>query len=269
MNMDPIEYRIHGSDLQYVEVRLAPGRCAVAEPGAMMYVDDDIQVSTEIGDGSGRETSFLGRLWRGLRRKFSGESLFTSIYRNDAAADRRVAFAAPGPGQIVPIDLAASGGSLIVQRGAFLAGARGVEVGLAWQKRIRVGLFGGEGFIMQKLSGDGVAFVHASGALTEMQLAPGQSLRVDSGCLVALQPSVRYDIRYAGKLKTALFGGEGLFFAQLSGPGTVWLQSMPLKRLSRTLLGMAMSASPRGRIGWFLVVIAFMLINIFSMPFPN
>ncbi|WP_022976882.1 TIGR00266 family protein [Nevskia ramosa] len=268
MNMDPIEYRIHGSDLQYVEVRLAPGRCAVSEPGAMMYVDDDVQVSTEIGDGSGRETHFLSRLWRGVRRKFSGESLFTSIYRNDAATDRRVAFAAPGPGQIVPIDLAVSGGTLIVQRGAFLAGARGVEVGLAWQKRIRVGLFGGEGFIMQKLTGNGVAFVHASGALTEMQLAPGQSLRVDTGCLVALQSSVRYDIKYAGKIKTALFGGEGLFFAQLSGPGTIWLQSMPLKRLSRTLLGMAATANPTGRIGWFLVIIAVAVINILTMDIP-
>ena len=269
MNMDPIEYRIHGSDLQYVEVRLAPGRCAVSEPGAMMYVDDDVQVSTEIGDGSGRETAFLARLWRGLRRKFSGESLFTSIYRNDAGSDRRVAFAAPSPGQIVPIDLASAGGSLIVQRGAFLAGARGVEVGLAWQKRIRVGLFGGEGFIMQKLSGDGTAFIHASGALTEMQLAPGQHLRVDTGCLVALQSSVRYDIQYAGKVKTALFGGEGLFFAQLSGPGTVWLQSMPLKRLSRTLFGMATMAQPRSRLGWFLVFIVVALMNLFTLPLPG
>ena len=180
-----------------------------------------------------------------------------------------VAFAAASPGQIVPIDLSVVGGELIVQRGAFLAGARGVEIGIALQKRIRVGFFGGEGFIMQRLTGNGVAFVHASGALTEMQLAPGQHLRVDTGCLVALQSSVRYDIQYAGKVKTALFGGEGLFFAQLSGPGTVWLQSMPLKRLSRTLFGMATMAQPRSRLGWFLVFIVVALMNLFTLPLPG
>lgn len=257
MDMDPIRYQIHGDDLQYVEVQLDPGRTAVAEPGALMYVDDGIDVSSEVGDGSGRETFFLARLWRGIRRQFSGESLFTAVHVNRAATPRRVAFAAASPGQIVPVDLAAVGGELIVQRGAFLAGARGVEIGVALQKRIRVGVFGGEGFLMQRLSGTGTAFIHASGALTRMELAPGENLRVDTGCLVALQTSVRYDIRYVGKLKSALFGGEGLFFAQLSGPGTVWLQSMPLKRLSQTMLGSAMQAAkPRGAGGliWFIVL---------------
>ncbi|MCX7073008.1 MAG: TIGR00266 family protein [Gammaproteobacteria bacterium] len=265
MDMDPIDYSIHGDDLQYVELRLAPGRCAVSEPGAMMYVDDGVTIRSEIGDGSGRETHFLGRLWRGIRRSFSGESLFTSVYANDAAGPRRVAFAAASPGQIVPVDLAAVGGELIVQRGGFLAGARGVEIGVALQKRIRVGLFGGEGFIMQRLTGNGTAFIHASGALTEMRLAPGESLRVDTGCLVALQNTVHYDIRYVGRLKSALFGGEGLFFAQLSGPGTIWLQSMPLKRLSQTMLGSAMAASrPRGALGilWVIAIAAFVIANI-------
>lgn len=265
MDMDPIDYDIHGDDLQYVEVRLAPGRHAVSEPGAMMYVDDGVTVSSEIGDGSGRETHFLARLWRGIRRSLSGESVFTSTYANDTALTRRVAFAAASPGQIVPVDLAAVGGELIVQRGAFLAGARGVQIGIALQKRIRVGLFGGEGFLMQRLSGNGVAFIHASGALTEMQLAPGESLRVDTGCLVALQNTVRYDIRYVGRLKSVLFGGEGLFFAQLSGPGTVWLQSMPLKRLSQTMLGSAMAAGrPRGALGilWAVAVVVFVIAQL-------
>ncbi len=265
MDMDPIDYSIHGDDLQYVEVRLEPGRRAVSEPGAMMYVDDGVTVSSEVGDGSGRETNIFSRFWRGIRRSFSGESLFTATYANDAGVPRRVAFAAASPGQIVPIDLGSVGGELIVQRGAFLAGARGVEIGLALQKRIRVGFFGGEGFIMQRLTGNGVAFVHASGALTEMRLAPGESLRVDTGCLVALQNSVNYDIRYVGKLKSALFGGEGLFFAQLSGPGTIWLQSMPLKRLGKTLFGAAVTAGrPGGAIGivWALVVVAIIVVRI-------
>jgi uncharacterized protein (AIM24 family) len=229
----------------------------------MMYVDDGVDVASEIGDGSGRETFFLARLWRGIRRSFSGESLFTAVYANKGTTPRRVAFAAASPGQIVPIDLAAVGGELIVQRGAFLAAARGVEIGVALQKRIRVGLFGGEGFIMQRLTGNGTAFVHASGALTRMQLAPGESLRVDTGCLVALQTSVRYDIRYVGKLKSALFGGEGLFFAQLSGPGTIWLQSMPMKRLSQTLFGSAMQAGrPRGAGGFiWLFVLAMIFLG--------
>lgn len=265
MNMDRIDYRIEGDDLQFVEVVLAPGACAVAEPGALMYVDDGIEVTTEIGDGSGRETGLASRLWRGVRRRFSGESLFSAVHRNVSLQPRRVAFAAATPGQIVPIDLAAVGGELIVQRGAFLAGARGVEVGIALQKRIRVGLFGGEGFLMQRLRGNGIAFIHASGALSRMELAPGESLRVDTGCLVALQPSVRYDIRYVGKLKAALFGGEGLFFAQIAGPGTVWLQSMPLKRLGQTLFGAAMSASrPRGIGGilWLLIIALVFIGNL-------
>ncbi|WP_293003592.1 TIGR00266 family protein [Nevskia sp.] len=265
MTMDAIEYRIEGDDLQFVEIRLEPGQCAVAEPGAMMYIDDGIEMSTELGDGSRRASNFFSRLWRGVRRKFSGESLFSAIFENTATTPRRVAIAAASPGQIVPIDLRAVGGELICQAGAYLAAARGVEIGVALQKRLRVGFLGGEGFIMQKLTGDGIAFVHASGALTQMQLAPGQSLRVDTGCLVALQTSVRYDIQYAGRVKTALFGGEGLFFAQLTGPGTVWLQSMPLKRLSRTMLGSAMAAGrPAGALGivYVIVIGIIVLVNI-------
>lgn len=248
MDMDPIDYSIHGDDLQYVEVRLEPGRRAVSEPGAMMYVDDGVTVSSEVGDGSGRETNLLSRFWRGIRRSFSGESLFTATYANYSTSARRVAFAAASPGQIVPIDLAAIGGELIVQRGAFLAGARGVEIGIALQKRIRVGLFGGEGFIMQKLDGDGLAFIHAGGTLYTRTLAPGEVLRVDTGCIVALQPSVNFDIQYVGKLKSALFSGEGLFYAMLRGPGQVWLQSLPLSRMANRIVmaAPAIGGSQRG-----------------------
>jgi uncharacterized protein (TIGR00266 family) len=261
--MDPIRYRIDGDDLQLVEIELDAGHSAVAEPGAMMYMDHGLVIDTVLGDGSGRGNALV-RLWRGLKRSFTGESLFSSVFTNPDGAARRVAFAAPYPGKIVPIDLQSVGGMLICQKGAFLCAARGVEVGVALQKRLRVGFFGGEGFIMQKLEGDGTAFIHASGMLSEIRLQPGEKLRVDTGCLAALQPSVRYDIQYAGRMKTALFGGEGVFFASLQGPGTVWLQSLPIKRLAARIIVDGIRQRSRGwgaRI-YLVLVILFLLLML-------
>ena len=263
--MDPIRYRIDGDDLQLVEISLDAGCSAVGEPGAMMYMDEGMAMDTALGDGSGRG-NVLVRLWRGLKRSFTGESLFSSIFTNPEGPPRRVAFAAPYPGKIVPIELAEIGGTLICQKGAFLCAARGVEVGIALQKRLRVGFFGGEGFIMQKLDGQGTAFIHASGMLSQIRLQSGESLRVDTGCLAALQSTVRYDIRYAGKLKTALLGGEGLFFATLEGPGMVWLQSLPIKRLAARILadGVRQRSRSWGARLYLLGVIAFLIFAFVS-----
>jgi uncharacterized protein (TIGR00266 family) len=260
--MSDMEYRIEGSDLQFVQVALAPGETMVGEPGAMMYLDEGITMDTRLGDGV--DEGLFSRLLGAFKRAFTGESMFSTLFENATSRPLRVAFAAPAPGRILAIDLAANGGSLICQKGAFLAGTQGVRVGLAFKKRLRVGFFGGEGFIMQRLTGQGTAFIHATGALTEMQLAPGQMLRVDTGCLAALQTTATYDIKYVGKLKTTLFGGEGMFFAHLKGPGTVWLQSLPIKRLVKAL---AAGSRPRGigaRLLYFALVIFGVLAAILS-----
>jgi uncharacterized protein (TIGR00266 family) len=260
--MSDMEYRIEGSDLQFVQVMLAPGETLVGEPGAMMYLDEGITMDTRLGDGV--DEGIFSRLLGAFKRAFTGESMFSTLFENATSRPLRMAFAAPAPGRILAIDLAANGGSLICQKGAFLAGTQGVRVGLAFKKRLRVGFFGGEGFIMQRLTGHGTAFIHATGALTEVQLAPGQMLRVDTGCLAALQTTATYDIKYVGKLKTTLFGGEGMFFAHLKGPGTVWLQSLPIKRLVKAL---AVGSRPRGigaRLLYFAVVILGVLAAILS-----
>jgi len=228
-----IDYRIFGEDMQFVEIELDPGESAVAEAGAMMYMTNGIQMETIFGDGSGQQQSgLMGALMSAGKRVLTGESLFMTVFGNQAAGKQRVAFAAPYPGRILVMDLAQLGGQLICQKDAFLCAARGVSIGIAFQKKIGVGLFGGEGFIMEKLEGDGLCFIHAGGMLHDMVLQPGEQLRVDTGCLVALQPSVNYDIQFVGKIKTAFFGGEGLFFATLTGPGKVWLQSLPFSRLA-------------------------------------
>ena len=265
--MDPIEFRLAGDDLQFVEMRLAAGQTAVGEPGAMMFMDDGVTMDTVLGDGSKR-SNFVVRLARGLKRMFTGESMFTCVFHNPSGEAKRVAFAAPYAGKIVPIDLATVGGRLICQRGAFLCAAQGVELGIAFQKRLRAGFFGGEGFIMQHLSGDGPVFVHASGMLSQMRLDAGQTLRVDTGCLVALQTSVQYDIRFAGRVKTALFGGEGLFFATLRGPGTVWLQSLPVRRMAARMIadGLRARSSSVGARLYLLIFIAAILISLFMGP---
>jgi uncharacterized protein (TIGR00266 family) len=229
-----VDYRIEGEDLQFVEVELDPGESVVAEAGALMYMTAGVEMETIFGDGSAQSQSkgLMGALLGAGKRVLTGESLFMTVFTAQGGSKERVAFAAPYPGRILPMDLAKLGGELICQKDAFLCAAKGVSIGVAFQKKIGVGLFGGEGFIMERLQGDGLTFVHAGGMLTEMQLEPFQKLRVDTGCIVALQPSVSYDIQFVGSVKTAFFGGEGLFFATLTGPGHVWLQSLPLSRMA-------------------------------------
>jgi uncharacterized protein (TIGR00266 family) len=235
--------------MQYVELELDPEEACIAEAGGMFYMEDGIDMDTVFGDGSANQGGFFGKLMGAGKRLITGESLFTTIYTNKGQGKRKVAFGAPYPGKIIPVDLAKVGGTFICQKDAFLAAARGVSIGIAFQKKIGVGFFGGEGFIMQKLEGDGMAFVHAGGTMMTRQLAPGETLRVDTGCLVALQPTVEYDIQYVGKVKTALFGGEGLFFAQLRGPGTVILQSLPFSRLASRIFAAAPRAQGGGGAG--------------------
>lgn len=240
-----IDFQILGSEMQFVEVELDPGESAVAEAGSMMYMMPGITMETVFGDGSQQQqgnSGLMGALLGAGKRLLTGESLFMTVFTNKGTGKQRVAFAAPYPGKILPMDLAAIGGELICQKDSFLCAARGVSVGIAFQKKIGVGLFGGEGFIMQRLQGDGLTFVHAGGTLHSVDLAPGETLRVDTGCIVALQPSVNYDIQFVGNVKTALFGGEGLFFATLSGPGRVWLQSLPFSRLANRIYAAAPKA---------------------------
>ena len=240
--MDVIDYEIFGNEMQYVEIELDPGEAAIGEAGSLFYMDPDIDLDTVFGDGSNQQSGIFGKLLGAGKRLVTGESLFTTVYTNQGGTKRRVAFAAPYPGKIVPIDLSRIGGTLIAQRDAFLCAARGVSLGIAFQRKISTGFFGGEGFIMEKLDGDGMVFVHAGGTILERQLAPGETLRVDTGCVVAYEPSVDFDIQYVGKIKTALFGGEGLFFATLRGPGHVWLQSLPFSRLASRVF----AAAPQG-----------------------
>jgi uncharacterized protein (TIGR00266 family) len=245
--MDVIDYEIFGNEMQYVEVELDPGEAAIGEAGSLFYMDPGIDLDTVFGDGSNAQNGVLGALFGAGKRFISGESIFTTVYVNRDSMKRHVAFAAPYPGKIIPIDLARIGGTLIAQRDAFLCGARGVSLGVAFQRRLGAGFFGGEGFIMERLEGDGMVFVHAGGTILERQLQPGEVLRVDTGCVVAYQPSVDFDIQYVGKIKTALFGGEGLFFATLRGPGHVWLQSLPFSRLASRVFAAAPQAGGHAR----------------------
>ena len=245
--MHEIDYKVYGDDLQFVEVELDPMEAVVAEAGGMMYMEDGIEMETIFGDGSKQQSGFLGSLMSAGKRLITGESLFMTVFQNRGQGKKKVAFGAPYPGKIVPVHLAEVGGELIAQKDSFLCAAKGVSVGIAFNKKIGVGLFGGEGFIMQRLTGDGWAFVHAGGTIIQKQLAPGETFRVDTGCIVAFQPSVQYDIQYVGKIKSALFGGEGLFFATLRGPGHVWLQSLPLSRLADRILAASPRAGGSGR----------------------
>ena len=233
--MHVIDYKIFGSEMQFVEIELDPGEATVAEAGGMMYMEDGVEMETVFGDGSQQKSGAMSALMGAGKRLLTGESLFMTIFVNQGQGKKKVAFASPYPGKIIPLDLKELGGQIICQKDAFLCAAKGVSVGIAFQKKLGVGLFGGEGFIMQKLEGDGYAFVHAGGTLTKRDLAPGEMIRVDTGCIVALQPSVSYDIEYVGKVKSALFGGEGLFFATLRGPGRIWLQSLPFSRLANRI----------------------------------
>ena len=239
MAMDVIDYEIKGAEMQFVEVELDPGEAAIGEAGSMMFMDASIGMDTVFGDGSAQQGGLFGKLLGAGKRLVTGESLFTTVYTNNGSAKQRVAFAAPYPGKILPMDLRQLGGTLICQKDAFLCAAKGVALGIAFQRKLGVGFFGGEGFIMQKLEGDGLAFVHAGGTVLKRELKAGQTLLVDTGCVVAYMPSVDFEIQYVGKIKTALFGGEGLFFAKLTGPGTVWLQSLPFSRLASRVFAAA------------------------------
>jgi uncharacterized protein (TIGR00266 family) len=238
---DQIDYRILGDDLQAVVITLDPGEAVVAEAGAMMYMREGIEMATTL-DASGQGGGGLfGKLLQGGKRLLTGESFFVTLFANHGRARTDVAFASPTPGKVVPLDLAQWGGTVVAQKDSFLCAARGTDVSIAFTKKLGAGFFGGEGFILQRLQGDGLAFLHASGTLVTIDLAPDEVLRVDTGCLVAMQPSVDYDIRMVPGIKTALFGGEGLFFVHLTGPGRVILQTMPFSRLADRIL----AASPR------------------------
>ncbi|MFN0185156.1 MAG: TIGR00266 family protein [Aquabacterium sp.] len=240
MAMDVVDFEIKGSEMQFVEVELDPGEAAIGEAGSMMFMDAGIGLDTVFGDGSkGGGGGFFGKLLGAGKRLVTGESLFTTVYTNNVNQKQRVAFAAPYPGKILPMNLAQMGGTLLCQKDAFLCAARGVSLGIAFQQKLSVGFFGGEGFIMQKLEGDGLAFVHAGGTVLKRDLQPGQQLLIDTGCVVAYTPSVNFEIQYVGKIKTALFGGEGLFFARMTGPGTVWMQSLPFSRLASRVFAAA------------------------------
>lgn len=232
-NAHEIDYKIFGSDMQLVEIELDPREAVIAEAGAMMYMDSSIHMETIFGDGSGKEgPGIMGKLFSAGKRVITGESLFMTAFENQGGGKEKVAFAGPYPGKIISFDLTEYNGKMICQKDAFLCAAKGVSVGIAFQRKLGTGFFGGEGFIMQKLEGDGLAFAHAGGTIIKRDLLPGETLKVDTGCIVAMTGTVNYDIEMVKGIKSAFFGGEGLFFARLSGPGTVWLQSMPFSRLA-------------------------------------
>jgi uncharacterized protein (TIGR00266 family) len=236
---DEVDFKIVGDDTQFVEVELDPQESVVAEAGALMYKDPAIAMQTIFGDGSQASSGFLSKLVGAGKRLLTGESLFMTVFTHSGSGKARIAFAAPYPGSVIPVSLPNVGGTLICQKDSFLCAAKGVSISVYFQRKILTGLFGGEGFIMQKLEGDGLVFVHAGGTVVERVLAPGQSLQVDTGCVVAFEPSVDFDIEQAGGIKTMLFGGEGLFLARLQGPGKVWLQSLPFSRLAGRMLAAA------------------------------
>ena len=249
-NADDIDYRIFGSDMQFVEIELDPGESAIAEAGSMMYKEADVKLDTVFGDGSqaGNGGGFMGKLLSAGKRVITGESLFTTMFTQNGSGKGKVAFAAPYPGTIVPMKLSDFGGRLICQKDSFLCAARGVSIGIFFQRKILTGLFGGEGFIMQKLEGDGLAFIHAGGTIVERQLAPGERLDVDTGCVVALTDSVGFDVKPVGGIKSMLFGGEGLFLATLTGPGKIWLQSLPFSRMAGRMLAGAKGGKEEGSV---------------------
>jgi uncharacterized protein (TIGR00266 family) len=242
MNAHEIDYHIYGEEMQYVEIELDPQEAVVAEAGSFMMMDTDIKMDTIFGDGSNQDTGVLGKLFSAGKRLLTGESLFMTAFLNIGHGKKKVSFASPYPGKILPIDLSEKGGKFICQTDAFLCAAKGVSVGIEFSKRLGRGLFGGEGFIMQKLEGDGMAFVHAGGTMAKKVLGPGEVLKVDTGCIVGFSHTVDYDIEFIGGIRNTVFGGEGLFFATLRGPGTVYIQSLPFSRLA----GRVWAAAPRG-----------------------
>jgi uncharacterized protein (TIGR00266 family) len=231
-----IDYKIYGEEMQYVEVELDPNETAVAESGSFMFMDDGIQMQTIFGDGASPQGGLLGKLMSAGKRVLTGESLFMTAFTNIGQGKKRVSFASPYPGKIIAVDLMDLGGRIICQKDAFLCAAKGVTIGIEFQRRLGTGLFGGEGFIMQKLEGDGLAFMHAGGHVFERTLEPGELLKIDTGCIVAYTQQIEFDIQFIGGIKNSIFGGEGLFFATLRGPGKVWLQTLPISRLASRIL---------------------------------
>ncbi|MGA1227478.1 MAG: TIGR00266 family protein [Tamlana sp.] len=242
MTAHEIDYRIYGEEMQFVEIELDPEEGVVAEAGSFMMMDDGIKMETIFGDGSQKDSGFLGKILGAGKRILTGESLFMTAFYNTQVGKRNVSFASPYPGKIIPIDLTEFGGKFICQKDAFLCAAKGVSVGVEFSKKLGRGLFGGEGFIMQKLEGDGMAFVHAGGTMARKELLAGETFRVDTGCIVGFSQTVDYDIEFIGGIKNTIFGGEGLFFAKLQGPGTVYIQSLPFSRLA----GRVLASAPRG-----------------------
>ncbi|WP_300347827.1 TIGR00266 family protein [Clostridium sp.] len=239
MNAHEIDFKLYGDDMQFVEIELDPRETVVAEAGAMMMMDNSISMETIFGDGSGNQKGFLGKIGGAAKRVITGESLFMTAFTNEGMGKEKVAFASPYPGKIIPVDLRNYSGKLICQKDAFLCAAKGVTIGIDFKRKLGTGFFGGEGFILQKLEGDGMAFIHAGGTIVRKQLLPGQKLRVDTGCLVAMTKDIKYDIEYVKGVKNALFGGEGIFFASLVGPGEVWIQSLPFSRLASKVFAAA------------------------------
>ena len=241
MNSHEIDFELFGDDMQFVEIELDPRETVVAEAGAMMMMDSSIEMETIFGDGSNSSGSggFFGKLGGAAKRVLTGESLFMTAFTNMGVGREKVAFASPYPGKIIPVDLRNYGGKLICQKDAFLCAAKGVSIGIDFRRKLGTGFFGGEVFILQKLEGDGMAFIHAGGTIVRKRLLPGQKLKVDTGCLVAMTKDVNYDIEYVKGIKNAVFGGEGIFFASLVGPGEVWIQSLPFSRLASKVVSSA------------------------------
>ncbi|WP_456463345.1 TIGR00266 family protein, partial [Lutibacter sp.] len=239
MNAHEIDYKIYGEEMQFVEIELDPQESVIAESGGFMMMNDAIEMDTIFGDGSNKEEGIMGKLFSAGKRLLTGEGLFMTLFSNVGNAKKKVSFAAPYPGKIIPIDLSEVDGKFICQKDAFLCAAKGVSVGIEFSKRLGRGLFGGEGFIMEKLEGDGMAFVHAGGNMSKKILQAGEVLKVDTGCVVGFTKDIDYDVEFVGGIKNTVFGGEGLFFATLKGPGTVYVQSLPFSRLAARVLALA------------------------------
>ena len=247
MTAHEIDYTIHGEEMQFVEIELDPQEGVVAEAGSFMMMDDGIKMETIFGDGSSKNQGFLGSILGAGKRILTGERLFMTVFYNTVVGKRNVSFASPYPGKIIPVDLTEFRGKFICQKDAFLCAAKGVSIGIEFSKRIGRGLFGGEGFIMQKLEGDGMAFIHAGGTMSKKVLQRGETLRVDTGCLVGFTQDVDYDIEFIGGIKNTIFGGEGLFYAKLQGPGTVYIQSLPFSRLADRIIASAPKTGGKDR----------------------
>lgn len=247
MQAHEIDYHIYGEEMQYVEIELDPQEIVIAEAGSFMMMDNNIQMETIFGDGSGQENGLFDKLLSAGKRVLTGESLFMTAFINQNNTKSKVSFASPYPGKIIPIDLTQFGGKFICQKDTFLCAAKGVSVGIEFSKKLGRGLFGGEGFIMQKMEGDGLAFVHTGGTLAKKELTAGEILKVDTGCIVGFTKDVDYDIEFIGGIKNSIFGGEGLFYATLRGPGTVYVQSLPFSRIADRIIASAPRAGGNSR----------------------